>query len=187
MSLRLLNAKKLAVELGRGEIGPREKGYYLFAGFVMWLLIGASGFTTVSPLWTWMSLIETAALVVVYLLGFSYAYEAAGGDENRDFVVQFSCLYVPVSITTVAAIWALYWGIAFGFRESIIALSNSHFQFAANLGRIGSDLFGALVILAVLMVQAVTFYRITKLLEIVRAQSRTVNSSLQATPATGRA
>ncbi len=185
--MRLLNAKKLAVELGRGEISPREKGYFLFAGFVMWLLIGASGFTTVSPLWTWMSLIETAAVIVVYLLGFSYAYDAAEGDENSDFVVQFTCLYVPVTITTVAVIWGLYWVIFFGFGESIIALSESHFQFAVNLGRIDSDLFGALDMLAVLMVQAVTFYRISKLLEIVRAQARSVTLSLQVKPASGRA
>ncbi|MCA3210828.1 MAG: hypothetical protein ING50_01400 [Burkholderiales bacterium] len=185
--MRLLNAKRLAVELGRGEVSSREKGYYLFAGFVMWLLIGASGFTTVSPLWTWMSLIETAALIVVYLLGFSYAYDSAGGDENPDFVVQFTCLYVPVSITTVAAVWGLYWATAYGFRESINALSDSHLQFAVNLGRIGSNVFGALVTLAVLVVEAVTFYRVTKLFVIVRAQAQSVNSSLQAAPASGRA
>jgi hypothetical protein len=188
MVLRLFNAKKLALELGRGEIRAREKGYYLFASFVIWLLISVSGFTTVSPLWSWMSLIETVSLIIVYVLGFSYAYDAAGGDNNPDFVAQFSCLYVPVSLTTVAVVWAVYWALVFGFRESIMALSDSHFQFAVNLSRIGSDLFGALVLLAVLLVQAVVFYRITKLFDIVREQSRQpVNSAPQATPTSERA
>jgi hypothetical protein len=169
--MHLINAKKLAVELGRGEITLRDKGYYLFAGFVMWLLIGASGFTTLSPMWSWTSFIETAALIMVYLIGFSYVYEAAEGDQNPDFVVQFTCLYVPVSITTVAFVWSFYWIITLGFRQSIIALSESHFQFAINLSRIGGNLFDVLVILAVLMVQVLTFYRITKLFAILRSQS----------------
>lgn len=92
MPIRLLHAKKLAVDLGRGEVSLSDKGHYLVAGFVMWLLIGVSGLTLTSPLWTWMSLIETAAVIMVYLLGFSYAYDAAGGDENPEFVVQFTCL-----------------------------------------------------------------------------------------------
>ncbi|TAG26071.1 MAG: hypothetical protein EAZ37_10565 [Burkholderiales bacterium] len=171
--MHLINAKKLAVELGRGETKLRDKGYYLFAGFVMWLLIGASGFTTLSPLWSWISFIETAALIMVHILGFSYMYEAAEGDQNPDFVAQFVCLYVPVSITTVAFVWSLYWLFTLGFRESIIALSESHFQFAINLSRIGGSLFDALVLLAVLSVQVVTFYRITKLFAILRAQSAT--------------
>lgn len=187
MALRLLNAKRLAVELGRGEVRNRDKGYYMFAGFVTWLLIGVSGLTSASPLGTWMSLIETAALIVLYLLGFSYAFDAAGGEGNSEFVMQFTCLYVPVSITTVAVVWGLYWGIAVGFRESIIAISESQFQFAVNLSRIGSSLFGALVMLAVLMVQAVTFYRITKLLEIVRAESLRAGAPAQATAVIERA
>jgi hypothetical protein len=182
MTIRLLNAKKLAVELGRGDVSLSDKGHYLVAGFVMWLLISVSGLTRVSPLWTWMSLIETAALIIVYLLGFSYAYDAAGGDENPDFVVQFTCLYVPVTVTTVAIVWGVYWGVAFAFRESIIALSDSRFQFAINLSQIGSNLFGAMTMLADLMAQSVTFYRITKLFRIVRATARSSAVNRQALP-----
>lgn len=187
MALRLLNARRLAEELGRGQVSTRAKGYYLFASFAMWLLINVTGFATVSPLWSWMSFIETAALLLITILGFSSAYEAAGGDANSDFVAQFTCLFVPVTITTVLIVWALYWGAVIGFRESIIAISESRMQFAINLGRIGSSLFGALVMLAVLAVQAVTFYRITRLFRVVRSQAETVNSSLQATPASRRA
>jgi hypothetical protein len=187
MPIRLLNARRLAEELGRGDVSSRTKGYYLFAGFVLWLVINATGFTTASPLWSWMSVIETAALLLITVLGFSYAYDAAGGDENPDFVAQFTCLYVPVSITTVLAVWAAYWAVRFGFRESIVAISESRMAFAISLGRIGSSLFGALVMLAVLLVQAITLYRITKLLRIMRSQRSAVNSLQQATPASGRA
>jgi len=180
MSLRLLNAKKLAIELGREEVSPLDKGYYLFVSFVAWLVVGASGFTVVSPLWTWMSFIEVASLIVVHLLGFSYAYRAAGGDENRDFVVQFTCLYVPVSITSLLVVWGIYWGILYGFQESLVALSDSHFQFALNLSHMGSDLFDALAMLAVIIMNVVIFYRITKLLEIARAVAQSQSLTVQA-------
>jgi hypothetical protein len=115
--------------------------------------------------------------VLLFEFGFSYAYDAAGGDESPDFVAQFTCLYVPVSIMTVLAVLAVYWSIRFGFRESIIAISESRMAFAINLGHIGSSLFGALVMLAVLLVQAITLYRITKLLRIMRSQRSAFNSS----------
>lgn len=169
--MRILNAGRLAQELARGEVTPREKGYYLFAGFVMWMLVNASGFATASPLWSWASLIETVALVLVTILGFSHAYDAAGGDENPDFVAQFTCLYLPVSVTTIIVVWAGYWSVIAGFRESLMAISESRLQFAINLSRIGTSLAGALVMLAVLIVQAVTFYRITRLFRIVRSRS----------------
>lgn len=89
---------------------------------------------------------------------------------------------MPVTVTTVAVVWGVYWGIVFVFRESLIALSYSRFQFAINLSQIGSNLFGALTMLAELMVQSVTFYRITKLFRIVRATARSCAVNRQALP-----
>jgi hypothetical protein len=182
MSIRLFSAKKLAEELGQGRLSTRSKAHYLFAGFVMWLVINVTGFSSVSPLWTWMSIIETAALLLITLLGFQSAYDAAGGDDNADFVAQFTCLYVPVSITTVIVVWGGYWGVLVGFRETVMALSESRMQFAVNLGKIGSSLFGALVTLAVLATQAITFYRITKLFRLLRSQTGTASQVHQNAP-----
>ena len=168
MAMRLFNARKLALELAEGSVSNRAKGHYLFAGFALWLLINVTGFASMSPLWTWMSLVEVAALLIVTLLGLQSAYDAAGGDDNPDFVVQFTCLYVPVSITTTLFFWGIYWGVVTGFREAITAVSESRMQFAINLGRIGSSVFGALVVLTSVVVQAVTFYRVTRLLALVR-------------------
>lgn len=170
--MRLINSRRLAEELGRGQVSLNEKAHYLFAGFAIWLVINVTGLTVVSPLWSWMSFVEAAALLLITALGFSYAYGAAGGDENPDFVAQFICLYVPVSLTTVVFVWVAYWGIVIGFRESIIAISESRLQFAINLSRIGSSFLEILVTLAVLAEQAVTFYRITRLLRLTRSESQ---------------
>lgn len=187
MSLRLLNAARLAQELGRNEVSHRKKGHYLFASFMIWLVISGTGLASASPLWSWMSLVETAALLLVYVLGFAYSYEAAGGDENPDFVVQFTCLYVPVSLTTSVVVWGLYWVSMVAFRESVIRISESHLQFAINLVRIGSSFMEALVFLTVIAVQAIIFFRITRLFRVVRAHSVVVDASQQVVRHSGHA
>lgn len=171
MAIRLINARKLAEELGRGQITSRQKALYLFTSFALWLVIYATGFTVVSPLWSWMSFVEAGASLLITILGFTYAYEAAGGDENPDFVAQFTCLSVPVGLTTVAIVWAVYWGIVLGFRESLIAISESRLQFAINLSRIGSSVMEILVTLSVITVQALTFYRLTQLLRLTQTRA----------------
>jgi hypothetical protein len=183
MTVRLLHARKLAEELGQGRVSPRTKAYYLCAGFALWTVINVTGFTTVSPLWSWMSLIEAIALIVITLLGVQSAYDAAGGDDNPEFIAEFTCLYVPVSLTSALLVWGAYWGIVAGFRESLIAISESRMQFAINLGQIGSSVFGALVTLAVLAFQALTFYRITRLFQVVRSQPRSVAAGPYVAPA----
>jgi len=171
MKMRLFNAKRLAQELSRKEVGVKARGYYLAASFLMFIAFDYPGLRSANPLWSWLSIYEAIVCVVIVIVGFAKAYEAAGGDSNPDFVVEFSCLYVPVSITTILIVWGGYWGIVIGFKETIMALTDSHLQIAVNLSRIGGDFFDLLTFLAVVLVQAVTFYRITKLFEIVRGES----------------
>jgi hypothetical protein len=119
-------------------------------------------------------------------LGVSYAYDAGGGDENVDFVAQFICLYVPVSITTVAVVWGAYWCAMFLFSESLEAIADTRLQFAINLSRIGGTLSDALVLLAAVATEAITFYRITRLFRLLHAQRWAANS-LPTTTASGHA
>jgi hypothetical protein len=170
MRIQLLNARRVAEALGKDQVTPREKGYYLLSSMVMWTLINYFGLSQASPLWSWISAIEGMGVIGITLLGVTYTYQAAGGDENRDFVAQFTCLYVPVTITTALAVWGCYWLVYFGFRESIVALSKSHWQFAINLMRIGASGFDVLTALSVLLLQGATFYRITKLFDVVSAE-----------------
>jgi hypothetical protein len=170
MPIRLFNAKCLANELHRNEVSSRERGYYLAASFLMFVVFNYSGLTSANPLWSWLSIYEAVVVAAITVVGFAKVYEAAGGDSNSDFVVEFSCLYVPVSITTILVVWGVYWGVTFGFRETIMALADSHLQIVVNLSRIGGNFFDLLTFLAVALVQAVTFYRIAKLFEIVRGE-----------------
>jgi hypothetical protein len=169
MPIHLCNAKKLAQELRHGKVSPKDRGYYLVTSFVIFLVFYYSGFASANPPWSWLSIYEFIVLIFVTIVGLSKVYGAAKGDTYPDFVTEFTCLYVPVSVTTFLVIWCLFWTVTFGFREAIIQISESNLQIAINLSRIGGDLFGLLAFLAVVSVQAVTFYRITKLFETVHS------------------
>ncbi len=121
-----------------------------------------------APIWSLFSIFEGVALVAIAIFGIAQAYEAAGGRESRSFMVDFTCLSVPVSITTMLGGWAVYWVIRAGFFNLLQSLSESHFQFARNLSMIGSDLFGLLTFGAVVSIQAIVFWRMVRLLRMVR-------------------
>ena len=171
MTIHLFNAKKVARELARKEIGPKARGYYILVSFLVFTPFYYSGFIWTNPLWSWLSIYEAFVVVAVTLIGFAKSFEAADGKNNPDFIAEFTCLYVPVSLTTILIIWSNFWALTIVFRESVISLSESHLQFAQNLSRLGSDFFGLLAFLAVVLVQVVTFYRITKLFYVVRGYS----------------
>ena len=168
MSIHLFSAKTLAEKLHKNDVSLRERAYYLAASFLMFVVFNYSGLTSANPLWSWLSIYEGVVIAVVTVIGFSKAYEAAGGDSNQNFVVEFSCLFLPVSVTTMLAVWGFYWSVTFGLRETIMELADSHLQIALNLSRIGGNFFDLFTFLAVVLVQAITFYRIVKLFRVVR-------------------
>lgn len=165
----LLRTRPLIQQLARGELSPAKKAHYLMASLLMFTLIFASGFVPGSPpVWTIPSLLEAAAIALVTVIGVVKCFDAAGGDASKDFIAEFTCLYVPVTISTLLVVWSLYWAVLYGFRETLIALSESRMQFALNLSRLGTDLFGFLGFAAAVAVQIVTYYRVSGALEDVR-------------------
>jgi hypothetical protein len=128
-----------------------------------------SGLASGNPTWTLPSTLEGLTIAAITVVGIVKAFDASGGEESNDFIAQFTCLYVPISISTMLVVWSLFWVIIIGFRESLVAISQSHMQFAVNLSRLGVDMFSFLTFAAAVTVQAATFYRITRSLADVRA------------------
>lgn len=167
--MHLFRTKPLIQQLARGELSATKKAHYLLASFLMFTVAFYSGLVSGSPpVWTVPSLLEAAAVVLVTTVGLVKCFDAAGGEESSDFIASFTCLYVPITITTLLVVWSVFWAITLGFREALIALSRSHMQFALNLARLGTDLFGFLTFAAVVLVQIATFYRMANALEDVR-------------------
>jgi hypothetical protein len=167
--MHLFRTTPLVTKLANDEVSNQDKAYYLVASFLMFTVAYYSGFVSGSALWTIPSLLECVSVGVITLVGIVKAFDAAGAEDNSDFIAQFTCLYVPINITTTLVVWSLFWAITLGFRESLIAMSQSHMQFAVNLARLGADMFSFLTYLAVVAVQGITFYRMVGALAAVRA------------------
>ena len=168
MTIHIFNARKVADDISKNVISPKEKSYYLLGTFLLFIPFYYSGFVYTNPLWSWLSIYEAFVVTFITIVGLNKTYEAAGADSNQNFVTEFTCLYVPVSITTISLVWLSYWGIGYAFRESLIKLSSSHLEIAVKLSNIGSNLFGLLIFLASVLIPFITFYRIKKLFHVIQ-------------------
>jgi len=170
MTIHPFSAKQVAAELRRSEITPKSKQHYLILSFVIFTVFYYSGLIIGQPTWTWMSVYEGVAVLVIQVFGVAKAYEASGSEENSDFIAEFTCLYVPVSITTVGAIWTCFWIIMFVFRETIIGFAETNHQLAINLASIGGDVANLFTFLSNILVQIVIYRRIAKHLGNIRRE-----------------
>ena len=167
--MHFFRTRPLVEKLASGQITNTEKAYYLLASFLMFTIAYYSGFVSGNPTWTFPSILEGLTIAAITVIGIVKAFDASGGEEASDFIAQFTCLYVPITISTMLVVWSFFWALTLGFRESLIAISHSHMQFAVNLSRLGADMFSFLTFAAAVTVQAATFYRMTNSLADVRA------------------
>jgi hypothetical protein len=163
--MHLLRTAPLVEALGRRAVSAEERAKYLLASFLAFNVIYYSGLAigTAEP-WSIPSTIEAVTIILVNVVGVVKTFDASGGKNNPDYVAEFTCLYVPVAISTYVSVWALYWLLRWSFHESLLAVSQSHFQFAVNLGRIGTDLFGFLTFFANVAALFITYVRLNRLL-----------------------
>ena len=171
--MHLFNTGPLILQLARRDLPAEQQARYLLASVIFYIAASYSGLiATGAPLWTWPSVLEALALVGISILGIVRCLDAAGGNRNPDFLLEFTCLSVPVGITTLLPVWALYWLVTWVFKESLVELSASHMQFAMNLHALGSDLFGFLSFMAVLTIQFIIYHRVAKQLHQVQQAKR---------------
>ncbi len=164
MKLHLFNAHAVARELAASDVEPELQAQYLLAGLIVYTVASYSGLVVnMAPLWSFPSLLEGAALVVVNLLGISQVFDAAGGRKSRRFLVDFTCLYVPVSVTSLLAVWGGFWAVRTALWETLYAQTASGSQFARNLAFIGTDVLGLLGFLCSVGSQALVYYRLVHL------------------------
>ena len=170
MSIHLFNSRAAARELARADLSPERQAQYLLVGLLIYLVASYSGLMiATAPLWSMASLLEAAALVLVNVLGVTQVLDAAGGPRSRRFLQDFTCLYVPVSVTSLLVIWSAYWVIRIGFVEGLLALSTSGSRFALNLAAIGTDFLGLLGFLCSVGTQVLVYYRLVRLQRLVES------------------
>lgn len=168
-NMHFLRTRPLVAKLANDQVSTTEKAHYLLASFLMFTVAYYSGFVSASIVWTLPSFLEGLAIAAITCIGVVKAFDAAGGEDANDFIAQFTCLYVPITISTLLVVWSLFWVLTLGFREALISISESHMQFALNLSRLGANMFDFLSFSAAVIVQVVIFYRMTGFLAEIRA------------------
>lgn len=119
MTIRLISAKGVGDDLAAGRMGAREQSRYLTASFLVWLipaylLLVPLPRTNAPEFFWWISLIELALLVLFCVTGVAFCLRRCRVDPKRNFLVDFSCLNAPISLTTLAIVWGAFYLITEG-------------------------------------------------------------------------
>ena len=110
MTFRLISAKGVGDDLAAGRITASEQSLYLMASFLIWL-IPAYLFLfpaprTIEPQFFWgLWLLELACLILFCSVGIGFCLQKCRVDPTRNFLVDFSCLNAPISLTTLTVVW----------------------------------------------------------------------------------
>lgn len=119
MTIRLISAKGVGDDLAAGRMAAREQSLYLTASFLVWLIPGylllvPAARTNAPEFFWWISLIELALLVLLCVTGVGFCLRRCRVDPSRHFLVDFSCLNAPISVTTLAIVWGAFYLITEG-------------------------------------------------------------------------
>src|SRR5687768_5608873 len=111
MTIRLISAKAVGNDLAAGRISAGDQSLYLTSSFLIWM-IPAYLFLfpaprTNDPEFFWgIWLTELALLVLFCIMGIGFCLRKCRVDPARNFLVDFSCLNAPISLTTLTIVWA---------------------------------------------------------------------------------
>ena len=168
--MHLLRATPLISPLARRAVGAREQARYLLASFLVFSIPGYAGVMPSSGAgYTWVIAFEAWFYIAIAVFGVMAARDAAGGEKNPDFITEFTCLYVPVAITTLVPVWIAYWLLVWLLQDQLARWSMAHVQFIQNLRVIGSDLFGLVTLCAHILGNSLIYARVCRLLRKVQA------------------
>jgi hypothetical protein len=176
----VLNTRRLVEELARGRVSERNKAYYLLVGWLLYVGFGYSTLVFANQGRDWLALFEVFMVIMIAVLGIQGCYEVSGGDSNRHFVVDFTCLLVPLTIKVYVVVWGLYWLLAWGHHSMLSATFYS--EGTARMVAFFSRHAGWLMtLMAVLTTQAALFLRMRVHMKTLADLRETSNPLMQPT------
>jgi hypothetical protein len=166
MTLHWLSATNLGAKLAAGHVSAREQALYLAGSFVVWLLPGYLFIVPArwpeDPVWFYgLWFYELAMMVLISVAGALHCLDKCRVDARRNFLVDFSCLYLPVSVTTLTAAWAIFYALVALRRpwlELLLAVFDRPPAFLSGLA--SGRFFQLLVFFAIVGSNFAVFYRI---------------------------
>jgi hypothetical protein len=113
MKLHFFSAKRLSLELAANAIGVREQAAYTAIAGVAWLLpfylFIVPPFSSSAPYWFYtMWTYQGLTFVFLNIAGPFYCLRRCRVDPARNFLIDFTCLSAPVSVTTIIVGWASF-------------------------------------------------------------------------------
>jgi hypothetical protein len=113
MAFHLLRTSLVAKDLAAGSVSPSEQAGYLIVSFLAWtvpfyLYLIPSPVSDDRVFFGWMWLIEFLLVVAIFVAGVHYCLRKCRVEPRANFVIDFSCLYSPVALTTSIVIWGTF-------------------------------------------------------------------------------
>jgi hypothetical protein len=113
MAFHLFRTSQVAKDLAAGGVSPREQAGYLVISFLAWtvpfyLYLIPSPVADDPMFLGWMWLIEFFLVVAIFVTGVYYCLRKCRVDPRANFLIDFSCLYSPVALTTSIVIWGAF-------------------------------------------------------------------------------
>jgi hypothetical protein len=164
MPLHLVNSKRLATALATGTVSAKEQAQYLAMSFVLWaapaylfVIPGSYSNDRAFTLTLWFY--EGVVLCLLYVAGTFFCLRKCRVDPQKHFLIDFGCLYAPISLTTLVVTWGAYHG--FVSILTFLALNPSTASAASALEFLYGERFAdVLKVTCVTGSVAVVFYRI---------------------------
>jgi hypothetical protein len=113
MAFHLLRTSRVANDLAAGNVAPPEQAGYLIVSFLAWTLpfylyLIPSPVSNDPVFFSWMWLIEFLLVVAIFVTGVNYCLRKCRVNARANFMIDFSCLYSPVAITTSIVVWGTF-------------------------------------------------------------------------------
>jgi hypothetical protein len=168
--MHLLRTTPLINSLAARQVGGTDQARYLLVSFLIFIVPGYLGLLPSSGAsYTWPLAFEAWFYIAIAVFGILAARDAAGGNSNQNFITEFTCLYVPVAVTTLGVVWSVYWATVLLLQNQLAAWSWSGTQFTENLRAMGTDLFGLATFLAHVASNTIIYVRLVRLLRTLQA------------------
>jgi hypothetical protein len=113
MAFHLFRTSLVANDLAQANVSPHEQAGYLIVSFLAWtvpfyLYLIPAPLADDPRFAAWMWLIEFVLVVAIFVAGVNYCLRRCRVDTRANFLVDFSCLYAPVALSTSIVIWGVF-------------------------------------------------------------------------------
>ena len=112
MRIHIFSARRLAEALAAGRVSAHEQALYLALSFCVWSVVFYL-YVVPPPLaegriFWWLWSMEFFFVILFNITGVLFCLRKCRVEPKKNFLIFFSCLYLPVSLSTFAVVWGAF-------------------------------------------------------------------------------